>query len=158
MGGVFLHLVQREVDRGAGHLLAVPVQLRLPALDLVLDVAEGRFDLQQVGEVFGAGLKLLQACALGRQVGEPGLDVHILGGDVLHLLALVHEVARLRGGFEEARVVVLRDADGEGEGAARASVRGFVAGFQIAPAALTASVRAVRAASKSLLSMVRLAV
>ena len=61
-----------------------------------------------------------------------GLDVHILGGDVLHLLALVHEVARLRGGFEEARVVVLRDADGEGEGAARAGVRGFVAGFQIA--------------------------
>ena len=131
-GGVFLHLVQREVDRGAGHLLAVPVQLRLPALDLVLDVAEGRFDLQQVSEVFGAGLKLLQTCALGRQVGEPGLDVHILGGDVLHLLALVHEVARLRGGFEEARVVVLRDADGEGEGAARAGVRGFAAGFQIA--------------------------
>ena len=59
--------------------------------------------------------------------------MYILGGDVLHLLALVHEVARLRGGFEEARVVVLRDADGEGEGAARAGVRGFAAGFQIAP-------------------------
>ena len=38
----------------------------------------------------------------------------------------------MRGGFEEARVVVLRDADGEGEGAARAGVRGFIAGFQIA--------------------------
>ena len=117
-GGVFLHLVQREVDRGAGHLLAVPVQLRLPALDLVLDVAEGRFDLQQVGEVFGAGLKLLQTCALGRQVGEPGLDVHILGGDILGLLALVGHIARLRHSIQKALVIFFRHTEGQVDAAA----------------------------------------
>ena len=131
-GGVLLHLRQREVDRGALHLLAVPVQLRLPAFQLILHVAEGGFDLQQVGEVLGGGLKLLQAGALGGQVRKTGLDVHILGGDVLHLLALVHEVACLRGGCEEAGVVVLRDADGEGEAAAHAGIGGLIAGLHIA--------------------------
>ena len=106
-GGQGLHLVQGDIDGAAGDLIAVPVQLALPALDLVLHIAQAGLDLQQVGQGVGLGLQLLQAGALGGQAGQPGLGVHIPGGDILRLLVLVGHAAGLGSGGQKALVAVL---------------------------------------------------
>ena len=46
-GGVVLHLAQVDVHGALLHLIAVPVQLALPALDLGLHVGQAGLDLQQ---------------------------------------------------------------------------------------------------------------
>ena len=81
-GGQGLHLVQGDIDGAAGDLIAVPVQLALPALDLILHIAQAGLDLQQVGKGLGLLLQLLQTGALGLEVLKPGLHVHVLGGHV----------------------------------------------------------------------------
>jgi hypothetical protein len=57
--GVGLHLVQVDIHGALLHLVAVPVQLALPALDLGLHFGKGVLDLQQVGKIFGLCLQLL---------------------------------------------------------------------------------------------------
>ena len=56
---VGLHLVQVDIHGALLHLIAVPVQLALPAFDLGLHLGEGVLDLQQVRKSFGLCLQLL---------------------------------------------------------------------------------------------------
>ena len=58
-GCVGLHLVQVDIHGALLHLIAVPVQLALPAFDLGLHLGEGVLDLQQIRKSFGLFLQLL---------------------------------------------------------------------------------------------------
>ncbi len=116
-GGVGLHLVQRQVHGAALDLILIPVHLALPAFQLVLHLVQAGFDLQQVGQRIGLGLQLQQALPLGLQVGQAGFQIHVLCGDVLSLLALVHQVAGLCRSLQKALVVFLRHPQGQGQAA-----------------------------------------
>jgi len=117
-GGVVLHLAQVDVHGALLHLIAVPVQLALPALDLGLHVGQAGLDLQQVGQIVGLGLQLLQTGALGFQIGQPRFHVHVLGGHIVGLLALVGHIARLRHSIQKALVIFFRHTEGQVDAAA----------------------------------------
>ena len=58
-GCVGLHLVQVDLHGALLHLIAVPVQLALPTLNLGLHLGERVLNLQQVRKSFGLCLQLL---------------------------------------------------------------------------------------------------
>lgn len=87
-------------------------------LDLGLHVGQAGLDLQQVGQIVGLGLQLLQTSALGFQIGQPRFHVHVLGGHIVGLLALVGHIARLRHSIQKALVIFFRHTEGQVDAAA----------------------------------------
>lgn len=70
--------------------------------------------------------------ALGGQAGQPGLGVHIPGGDILRLLVLVGHAAGLGSGGQKALVAVLGHPQSQADAPGAVGVGVLAAGFHIA--------------------------
>ena len=95
---VGLHFAQADRYGAVIHLIVVQVALRGVAFQLILHLAELRFNGEKVFQSVGLITQLLQAGALGFQTVDAGLHIHIAAGDILGLLAAVGNAADIAHG------------------------------------------------------------